>query len=268
MPARFALLIALLVAGCKKSDSGSAAGQACTPNVVSCNAPTTCDSITAVCTCPTGNKLCGGDCADISTDSYNCGGCGLACPGGTTCVAGRCGTGCATGAVDCNGTCYDPLTAAAACGGCGKACGDGQYCRFGNCVAEMCGWGDTWCPGSDCVNLPSSPNNCGACGAQCGPGLVCNRGVCANSCDAGLSNCNGACVDLNHDPANCGQCGQLCPQGQMCASQDGVAKCRAYKIAACSSCPCAACDTRVCCDVASATGVKTALCVESACPLP
>jgi hypothetical protein len=40
--------------------------------------------------CKRGTTKCAGACVDLSTDSANCGGCGVVCTGGKSCSAGKC----------------------------------------------------------------------------------------------------------------------------------------------------------------------------------
>jgi len=114
---------------------------------------------TPFCACPTGETFCSlfcmgetcfGACRDLTSDAFNCGGCGLACPSGgagssASCTYGSCSTTCESGRADCNGntqdgcevnTMSDPFN----CGACNVACDAiaGQACVGGRCVVEPC----------------------------------------------------------------------------------------------------------------------------------
>jgi len=114
-------------------------------------------------------------CADLRTDPFNCGGCGIRCLQGDACVDGGCGcspwqTLCGDDCVDTN---YDPSN----CGECGNRCDrEHPLCFEGGCTD--CGdWGMTAC-GGQCVGLDWDPANCGECGVVCDPGEYCNMGNC------------------------------------------------------------------------------------------
>ena len=47
--------------------------------------------------CTVGETECTGLCANLQTDSENCGKCGALCPAGQGCVAGKCGAECPPG---------------------------------------------------------------------------------------------------------------------------------------------------------------------------
>ena len=90
----------------------------------------------AVTGCPTGEIYCNGRCADLSSDTQNCGLCGNRCPPGSACVSGVCteaagsftGTavGCPAGEIYCNGQCMDLSGDAQNCGSCGNRCPPGS----------------------------------------------------------------------------------------------------------------------------------------------
>lgn len=89
--------------------------------------------------CSGTQKNCGGVCRDTTSDSKNCGGCGIACGAG------------------------DPNN----CGKCGITCADGFACLGGACV---CGSGRAVCKGQ-CVSLATDTSNWGelCVGGQCQP---------------------------------------------------------------------------------------------------
>ena len=104
---------------------------------------------------------CGGVCVDISSDPFNCGGCGLACESGV-CEGGGCSP------LQVNIGCVSPLVD---------------------------------CGGGGCVDLSSDPFNCGGCGVVCegcAGGDLPLRSVSAAS--SPLVECAGLCADLNSDP--------------------------------------------------------------------
>jgi hypothetical protein len=145
----------------------------------------------------------GAPCTDISSDSTNCGGCGISCEGGT-CTDGACSTT------------LPP---------CEKG-HNGQFCNLDAGLQFVC------CAGEGCVDTSSDSMSCGRCGLPCKQGLSCISGSCVvTSCssslqyqtcvaDAGtLGECCGAgCVDLERDPMNCGRCGATCVGSETCVS--------------------------------------------------
>ncbi|AKV01073.1 hypothetical protein AKJ09_07736 [Labilithrix luteola] len=137
-------------------------------------------------TCPAPYETCGGSyrCGtNLSTDSKNCGECGLECPVDfgymnmtSTCVNGMC----------------EPL--------CAKKPVWGGFNAFADCNKFI----EDGCE----VSLSTDPKNCGACGNECADGVRCIDGKCG--CDPGMVDCNGACIDVRHDDNNCGACGNVC----------------------------------------------------------
>ncbi len=166
----------------------------------------------------TANACCDGVCADLLSDSANCGSCGSFCPGGAACVGGQCASPCPEPLVLCGEACVDLATDADNCGACGNPCGNGTVCVDGFCG---CPDGLTSCP-DGCVDIAADPANCGGCGAVCEPGGSCTEGACEPVCPEDTVACDDGCADLLSDPANCGGCGQGCPGGSRCT--DGVCK--------------------------------------------
>ncbi|AKV01117.1 Tryptophan synthase alpha chain [Labilithrix luteola] len=138
--------------------------------------------------CPAGWMTCLGSdgtipaykCATkVTSDPYNCGGCGVQCSRGASafhmmpvCVDGECAVTCSLGSADCNGI-----------------------------------------PDDGCESDPrTDPNNCGGCGNKCPAGVECLDGRCG--CPDGYTNCGGSCVDLSSDDSNCGQCQLDCKSNQ------------------------------------------------------
>src|SRR5215211_822280 len=191
------------------------------------------------CGCPSGWTDCSqapnvpqgteGYCADLRSNTGNCGACGFSCATGETCRDGRCrGTGaaqCADGLTDCDGTCVDLQTNPNNCGACDARCAS-QTCSNGECGPDepTCPSGQTDC-GGVCVDLQTNMEHCGACGAVCESGLVgveCRSGVCERAdCPVGIEYCGAIdlCRDLSSDDEHCGACGNAtcvapqCPAG-------------------------------------------------------
>ena len=106
--------------------------------------------------CPAGNRWCatksvlpgvyGYGCADVLTDSSNCGACGNVCPGGGSCVEGACQSVCPTGEIWCPEVvgilpmsgCTNPDNDSSNCGGCGLVCPSGTVCMSGSCGVSSC----------------------------------------------------------------------------------------------------------------------------------
>jgi murein DD-endopeptidase MepM/ murein hydrolase activator NlpD len=166
---------------------------------------------------------CGGVCADLSSDPFNCGGCGIACEsgvcGGGFCTEVQVDIGCVLPTVDCGGGgCVDISSDPNNCGGCGNVCPDG-VCARGVCpqISLGCVSPLVECSGF-CIDLSSDSNNCGVCGNVC-PDGVCEGGICSAppiACVLTETNCGGVCVNLMIDPGNCGACGNACGTDQVC----------------------------------------------------
>jgi hypothetical protein len=88
-------------------------------------------------------------CADLSSDPYNCGACGIACPPGAACANGLC-----NGLDEC------------------EPGHQGSYCDVDAGLSFLC------CPGLGCIDTSADPQNCGGCNAACAAGQVCNAGRC------------------------------------------------------------------------------------------
>jgi hypothetical protein len=120
--------------------------------------------------CPSGTTSCGGKCADVSTDSANCGSCGHACPSGQGCTGGVCMTTCGNNFS--TGGCSGP--GLPTCGGSQTACACGDN-------------------GGTCVDLQTDRNHCGACGTVCAADQNCIAGTCTAQCTGGTSCLAGFC---------------------------------------------------------------------------
>jgi len=199
-----------LLAGCSSSS----------PQPIACAAPS------SICAAKAGAAFC----ANLATDTSNCGTCGTTCAvpgnGGTTsCIAGACAPTCGGGTKAlCNAaggtsaglpalSCTDTATDVSNCGGCGKVCPSGQACTSGACVVSTL----TACGGATgsltFKNLQTDHDNCGVCGNACGSSETCVDGDCS-ACP--VSQCANLCVDTLSDNANCGTCGNavaICENG-------------------------------------------------------
>src|SRR4029079_17902604 len=89
--------------------------------------------------CAGGEVFCAredGYCADLQTNSLNCGACGNACLVGD-CVGGACGGGglqnCAPPLSVCGDACVDLTSDSINCGACGVTCGADDICLQGMC---------------------------------------------------------------------------------------------------------------------------------------
>ncbi|MBI5516821.1 MAG: hypothetical protein HY909_23755 [Deltaproteobacteria bacterium] len=199
--------------------------------------------------CLAGTSLCGGRCADLTTDPQHCGACGVACAAGPgsapACVGGRCALRCEDPerSADCDGAadngCEATLrTSAAHCGECGNACA-GAPNASGACVEGRCGitcaegFGDCdGMPGNGCeTDLRASGSHCGRCGEVCparaNATAQCAAARCGVACAAGFGDCDGAAdngceTDTSTAVAHCGACGRGCE-----ARPGAIAECAA-----------------------------------------
>ena len=84
------------------------------------------------------NEICNCMCTDLTSDSTNCGQCGVTCPRGQICSNGACGSvpveECGAGFTNCNGACVDRQSDPANCGQCGVTCPRGQICLSSTCI--------------------------------------------------------------------------------------------------------------------------------------
>ena len=151
-------------------------------------------------------------CLDVSSDSTNCGDCGVLCGGYRRCVEGRCEC-----IDECDGDCTDLSSDPSNCGGCGSACGPVSGCEAGicTCLGVLCG--------GECVDRARDPRHCGGCDQPCVDGTCVNGrclprgGTCDPICDVGWSCCEGGCMDVLNDALNCGGCGSFCDGGGSCS---------------------------------------------------
>src|SRR5215207_5165941 len=190
--------------------------------------------------CGPGESFCAleeGYCADLLTNSLNCGECGHVCPATIpVCSGGLCfateDVACPEGLQRCPDGCRS-FSDETNCGGCGIVCPQGTTCQGGVCSQTgggSCPSGTVDC-GSDpplCVDTLTNPSYCGLCSISCAPGEICQGGECVASggggCkDGSLTYCAGVCVALTSDPANCGSCGFVCGEGTTCQGSVCVA---------------------------------------------
>jgi len=184
-----------------------------------------------------------GACANVATDSNNCGGCGIMCRTGTSCQSGQCLAIMCSGATPdvCGNTCVNRLTDVNNCGTCGRVCPTGSTCTNGACICSDPS--TVACTQTNmCANLATSTTNCGACGRNCGTGGTCVSGVCM--CAPGAVMCNGSCALLATDLNNCGTCGNRCATNGSCVS--GVCNCPAGEIKCGTLCVSLATDVNNC----------------------
>jgi len=150
-----------------------------------------------------GLTLCANGCVDSSTDTDNCGACGVKCsPVGQYCSEGQCR----------------------------------DYIKVSNPVENVCTiQGKTAC-GGYCVDTQTDRNNCGACGTKCRMMQSCYQGQCKNfarvnatrinACEIqGKTSCGGACTDTQTDPGNCGSCGKQCSPTETCSQGQCTSLC-------------------------------------------
>jgi hypothetical protein len=138
-----------------------------------------------------------GYCADVTTDTNNCGDCFHVCPGGFFCKDKVCmpqSGGADGGTVQCGAplvTCYPPTAPPYCsdlkydrlnCGMCGHPCAASEACMNGECVPQaggiVCDPPTQACDGKYCADFKGDRANCGGCHIQCGQLEICNQGVC------------------------------------------------------------------------------------------
>lgn len=163
-------------------------------------------------TCPGTQKLCDGQCVEVTDPDYGCGHTGCTpCPtpahAVAVCQGTTCGGACLAGWEDCNSSMSDGCeintnTNVLHCGKCGDACSTNHVtptCVNGNC-SGTCASGYDDCNNDfrtdGCeANLNTNTSHCGACGRACSTyrvksgGLSCSLGLCdTTECNASWSN--------------------------------------------------------------------------------
>lgn len=167
---------------------------------------------------------------NLSTDTQNCGFCGVVCPQSppnatSICVAGQCEFRCVAGFRDCNEDeedgCEADLSSPETCGDCDVVCGgedplcQGDFLSGYSCVGE-CEEPLTACDGR-CVDTDDDLLNCGECGNVCPTGphgvATCDSGDCGFVCEELFGDCDEAadgCETSLTTLEDCGACGVLC----------------------------------------------------------
>jgi hypothetical protein len=88
--------------------------------------------------CPPGLSPCASGCADLTTDSANCGACGHLCGDTEVCNERECAGTCGGGRIACGTACVDPTNDPDHCGTCTNACPDGLnadgICELSACI--------------------------------------------------------------------------------------------------------------------------------------
>ena len=210
---------------------------ACNPGFLDCN----------------GNKKTDGCEVTSSTDTANCGGCGILCSSNNVvsaaCTTGTCTSACNTGFTDCNGnkqtdgcevaTGTDPNN----CGSCGGGCSSFGMAML-SCAAGTCN-GTCTAGYADCdsdkktdgceVQTGVDPANCGGCGIMCSgnnmAAVTCGAGSCNGACATGFADCDsnklidGCEINTTSDAANCGGCNIACSSNHVTAASCGAGTC-------------------------------------------
>ena len=147
--------------------------------------------------CPSGSKLCNGECVSTSSPETGCGRsscqpCALPHAAAVCSPSGECVVGACSGSFEnCNGTQSDGCEVdidsdTQHCGGCNVPACDlpnaEPDCAQGRCAFIRCRTGfrdcdlntETGCE----INVNTDPDNCGGCNLPCATGQTCNSGSC------------------------------------------------------------------------------------------
>jgi hypothetical protein len=167
-------------------------------------------------------------CVNPSTDTANCGGCGVSCTlahSSGTCVAGSCVHTCFSGYSACGGTtpcAYDTSSDSTHCGSSCATCPSSSSCVGGICTSTgPCTPGATQCSGN-AIQTCDSTGNWGspvACASQ-----ACVSGACVGVCTPGATQCSSGLqtCDSNGAWGSPVSCPSECVSGA-CVSVDGGA---------------------------------------------
>jgi hypothetical protein len=190
--------------------------------------------------CAAGLAVCGGACADLTSDASHCGGCDRACAAGEGCMQ----SACRALPTDCRQ----------------QACPSGYYCDLGSGACKSGCAVDADCaarPGRTCTaathqcDCQRGTHDCGGacvsstavatCGASCGAcptdpngSATCDGVSCGVACSAGYIWCGGACIACGdaHGTGACvaGACSLTCQSsynacGARCATPSDATAC-------------------------------------------
>jgi hypothetical protein len=96
-----------------------------------------------------------------SSDTNNCGACGVVCAAGDTCTSGVCVAPCGAGQTLCGGVCENTQSDPSNCGACGTVCPAGSICDQGACNSNP----SPQCAGETCSTFTSCDLD-GTCGGS------------------------------------------------------------------------------------------------------
>ncbi|MBS2025986.1 MAG: hypothetical protein JST92_26605, partial [Deltaproteobacteria bacterium] len=134
--------------------------------------PQHCGGVNECVQCASGDACCDGRCADLRSDSNDCGTCGNVCAPGSGCCAGVC--------VD--------LSSDTSCGACTIECKDGESCKNGACQGTKevrCdnGLDDDGDHLTDCADPDCAGLRCDQVGGTCQSGQCVHETNCSNGVD-------------------------------------------------------------------------------------
>ncbi len=147
------------------------------------------------CQCPSGGRVCNGECTDITSDPRHCGSCETDCiaqftgsTGEPVCLNSQCAVVCPTNSAECDGDWKngcDPLGTFEHCADC-RSCSENQVCNGDQC-ASGCDNGESPCGRACCSQQVKTPTPHGA--------VACINDNCAMICDPGWGDCGGGVAD-------------------------------------------------------------------------
>ncbi len=131
---------------------------------------------------------CGQGCADLRSDSDNCGSCGASCAADQVCNLGSCIADCSPPLTTCGQDCVDLGSSLAHCGECGATCvvtGASSECVEGVCQLQGCLAGNVdldgvTANGCEYVCVPTGPESCNGMDDDCN-GTVDDGDVCSGT---------------------------------------------------------------------------------------